>query len=366
MATTNERRSRPALPSLSVVRRKPDRQDTVEPPTHNPLVGCAVYRDGAIVERCDDWRRAAEVARAEGGFVWLGLFEPEEGEFGEIAEAFGLHPLAVEDAMSTHNRPKLERYDDNLFMVLKTARYVEHDELTAESEVIRTSEVMVFIGSYFAITVRHGNFGEFSNLRHRLENEDRDLLALGPAAVLYAICDVVVDRYLDVCNEVETDLDELEESVFSPRSKSKDVDRIYQLKRELLELRRAVTPLAVPLQSLAHRQLPLVPKKIRNYFRDVEDHLTRVRETVTGLDELLTSILQAQIARISLSENEDMRKITSWAAIFAVPTAIAGIYGMNFEFMPELKWEFGYPLVILVIVTICSLLYRGFKRSGWL
>lgn len=366
MTTSGERKPRTPLSPLSVVRRKPAMTEPAEKDPHNALMGCSVYRDGRVVEQCDDWRHAAQIAREQDGFVWLGLFEPEEGELNAVAAEFDLHPLPVEDAMNTHNRPKLERYDNMLFMVLKTARYVEHDELTAESEVVRTSEVMVFIGSYFAITVRHGNFGEFSKLRNRLENEDRELLALGPAAVLYAISDVIVDRYLDVCSEVETDLDELEESVFSPRSKRQDVDRIYQLKRELLELRRAIAPLAVPLQSLAHRPLPLVPKKIRNYFRDVEDHLTRVRETVNGLDELLTSILQAQIARLSLSENEDMRKITSWAAIFAVPTAIAGIYGMNFDFMPELHWRFGYPLVIAVIVVICLLLYRGFKRSGWL
>lgn len=366
--TSNDfaRRGRVPLNPLSVVRRKPTRVIRAQAPSRDAVMGLAVYRDGDVIHRGGSISEAADLARQEGGFVWLGLHEPTEAEFQQVAAEFGLHPLAVEDAVSPHNRPKLEDYDDTLFMVLKTARYVEHDELTATSEVIRTSEVMVFIGEYFAITVRHGNFGEFGGLRNRLEHEDRELLKLGPAAVLYAICDVIVDRYLDVCNEVETDLDELEASVFSPQRRNQDVGRIYQLKRELLELKRAVQPLSQPLQNLATRPMPLIPEPIRDYFRDVDDHLGRVRDTVSGLDELLGSILQASIARISLSENEDMRKITSWAAIGAVPTAIAGIYGMNFKHMPELEWSFGYPMIILVIITICVLLYRGFKRNNWL
>ncbi|WP_153505560.1 magnesium and cobalt transport protein CorA [Cumulibacter manganitolerans] len=366
--STNEQpwRSRVPLNPLAVVRRKPLAVVTSSEPRHDAVMGLAVYRDGAVIHRGGSYREAAELARNEGGFVWMGLHEPTQAELESVAAEFGLHPLAVEDAVSTHNRPKLEDYAGTLFMVLKTARYVEHDELTATSEVIGTSEVMVFIGPYFAITVRHGNFGEFGGLRNRLENQDRDLLKLGPAAVMYAICDVIVDRYLDVCTEVETDLDELEASVFSPQRKQQDVGRIYQLKRELLELKRAVGPLSMPLHNLATRPMPQIPDPIHDYFRDVNDHLGRVRDTISGLDELLSSILQASIARISLSENEDMRKITSWAAIGAVPTAVAGIYGMNFKHMPELGWRFGYPLIIAIIVAICVLLYRGFKRNHWL
>lgn len=365
-AEDQARRARAARSPLSVVRRKPIIRELAHAQTRDSIAGLAVYRDGDVLQRGGSFKAAAEFARNEGGFVWLGLHEPTEAEFEQVAAEFGLHPLVVEDAVTVHNRPKLEDYDGTLFMVLKTARYVEHDELTATSEVIRTSEVMVFVGSYFAITVRHGNFGEFGGLRNRLEHEDRDLLKLGPAAVMYAICDVIVDRYLEVCNEVETDLDELEASVFSPRRRHQDVGRIYQLKRELLELKRAVAPLALPLHSLSTRPIPLIPEPIQDYFRDVDDHLGRVRDTVSGLDELLGSILQASIARISMSQNADMRKITSWAAIGAVPTAIAGIYGMNFDFMPELRWRFGYPLIIAIIVVICVLLYRGFKRNNWL
>ncbi|MFV0533186.1 MAG: magnesium and cobalt transport protein CorA [Cumulibacter sp.] len=361
------RKNRNPLSGLPGIRRGNSPKGNPEPTVHHdPIVGLAVYRDGEVLSRGGECAAAAELARRENGFVWLGLHEPTAEEFETIANEFGLHPLSAEDAVMAHNRPKLEAYDDSLFMVMKTARYVEHAELTSTSEVIRTSEVMVFIGSYFAISVRHGDFGDLGELRDRLENHDTDLLRLGPAAVMYAIADVVVDRYLDVCVEVEEDLDELEASVFSPHRTNRDVERIYQLKRELLALKRAVTPLAIPFDNLANRPMRMVPAPIRDYFRDINDHLSKTRDTVAGLDELLTSILQASIARISLSENEDMRKITSWAAIAAVPTAIAGIYGMNFTVMPELDWRFGYPAVMLLMLTICVLLYRGFKRNHWL
>ncbi|RBY77991.1 magnesium and cobalt transport protein CorA [Blastococcus sp. TF02-09] len=327
------------------------------------VVDCAVYVDGrrqAPVEPGD----ALRVAREQGGFVWLGLYEPTEEELGALAEQYDLHPLAVEDAVFAHQRPKLERYDDALFMVLKTATYVEHEELTATSEVVDTGEVMVFLGAHYVITVRHGHHGELGDLRHRLE-EQHDLLCLGPAAVLYAVSDLVVDTFVEVAGAVEDDVDELEASVFSS-SRTDDVGRLYQLKRELMSLRRAVSPLEVPLQKLAERQIDVVPEAMRSYFRDVLDHAIRVRDQVAGLDELLTSILQASLARTQMADNEDMRRISAWAGIIAVPTAIAGIYGMNFEHMPELGWRYGYPAVLLVIALACVLLHRGFKRNGWL
>ena len=327
------------------------------------VVDCAVYVDGhrqAPVEPDE----ALRVAEASGGYVWLGLHEPTEEEFGALAQRYDLHPLAVEDAVFAHQRPKLERYDDALFMVLKTATYVEHEELTATSEVVDTGEVMVFVGAHYVITVRHGHHSELRDLRHRLE-EQRDLLCLGPAAVLYAVADLVVDTFVDVAAAVEDDVDELEASVFSP-SRTDDIGRLYQLKRELMSLRRAVSPLEVPLQKLAEREIDVVPDAIRSYFRDVLDHAIRVRDQVAAQDELLTSILQASLARTQMADNEDMRKISAWAGIIAVPTAIAGIYGMNFEFMPELEWRYGYFLVLAVIALACFLLHRGFKRNGWL
>ncbi|TWH71519.1 magnesium/cobalt transporter CorA [Modestobacter roseus] len=336
------------------------RETTRETP--DPLVDCAVYVRG---ERHDvEPDRALEVARELGGYVWLGLFEPTEEELSAIAEHYGLHPLAVEDAVYAHQRPKLERYDDALFMVLKTARYVEHDELTATSEVVMTGEIMVFVGADHVITVRHGHHGELSQLRKALEQQP-DLLCHGPAAVLYGIADHVVDDFVEVAEAVEDDVEELEVSVFSPE-RTDDTPRIYQLKRELMQLRRAVGPLELPLSALADRPLELVPEGMRSYFRDVQDNALRTRDQVAGLDELLSNILQAALARISVAQNEDMRKISAWAGIIATPTLIAGVYGMNFEYMPELDEVWGYPAAVLLMVAVCFGLYRGFKRSGWI
>jgi magnesium transporter len=370
--------SSPGTPGASL--RLPDsapRRSTITPrprptaqqkaPTRAPGVGavidCAVYVDGVRQEPVPP-KDALRVATERGGFVWLGLYTPSEEELTEIAGQYGLHPLAVEDAVYAHQRPKLDRYDDALFMVLKTATYVEHEQLTATSEVVGTGEVMVFLGAHYVITVRHGDHGGLTELRHRLEDEP-DLLARGPASVLYAIADHVVDVFVEVAGSVEQDVDELEASVFSPE-RTDDIGRLYQLKRELMQLRRAVSPLEVPLAKLADRQIDAIPDEMRSYFGDVLDHAIRVRDQVSSLDELLTSILQASLARTSLADNEDTRKISAYAGIIAVPTAIAGIYGMNFRYMPELHWKYGYPLVLVLIVGLCIVLYRGFKRSGWL
>jgi magnesium transporter len=333
------------------------------PPGMDPVVDCAVYVGGHRQEPIPP-AESLRVATERGGFVWLGLFEPTEAEFGSIAQRYRLHPLAVEDAVYAHQRPKLEQYDDALFMVLKTARYVEHEHLTATSEVVDTGEVMVFLGASYVITVRHGEHGGLSDLRSRLE-EQPDLLCHGPSSVLYAVADLVVDTFVEVASAVDEDVEELEASVFSPE-RTDDIGRLYQLKRELMSLRRAVAPLEVPLQKLAERQVEVVPDAMRSYFRDVLDHAIRVRDQVATLDELLTSILQASLARTSLADNEDTRKISAWAAMIAVPTLITGVYGMNFEFMPELQWHYGYLFVLLVIVLACLALYRGFKRNGWL
>ncbi|MDP5185291.1 magnesium/cobalt transporter CorA [Blastococcus sp. BMG 814] len=341
----------------------PQQRRTTRRPADGAVVDCAVYVGGERQEAVapDD---ALRVAEERDGFVWLGLYSPSEEELGAIAARYDLHPLAVEDAVFAHQRPKLEPYDDALFMVLKTATYVEHEELTATSEVVDTGEVMIFLGPRYVITVRHGEHGGLTGLRQRLE-EQRDLLCLGPSAVLYAVADLVVDTFVEVAAAVEEDVEELEASVFSPE-RTDDIGRLYQLKRELMALRRAVSPLEVPLQKLAERPVDVVPDAMRSYFRDVLDHAIRVRDQVGGLDELLTSILQASLARTTMADNEDMRKISAYAGIIAVPTAIAGIYGMNFEHMPELEWRYGYPLVLLVILGAIVLLYRGFKRNGWL
>jgi magnesium transporter len=327
------------------------------------VIDCAVYVDGER-QAPVAYDEALRAAVDKGGFVWLGLYEPTEAELEGIAAVYGLHPLAVEDAVEAHQRPKLDNYDDSLFMVLKTARYVEHDALTATSEVVNTGEVMVFLGSHYVITVRHGDHGGLAKLRHNLEGQT-DLLRLGPASVLYAVTDLVVDHFVEVAEAVEDDVEELETSVFSP-SRTDDTPRIYQLKRELMQLRRAVQPLELPLTSLADRPNDLVPDAMRSYFRDVQDHAIRVRDQVAGLDELLSNILQAALARISVAQNDDMRRISSYAGLIAAPTLVAGVYGMNFEEMPELSWSFGYPFALLLMAALCYLLYRGFKRNGWL
>ena len=365
---------RPARPSLRKggVRMDTGPYDTTrDPATPSAVVDCAVYRGGSRMEFTHPLtpQEAMRQVRRDGGFVWIGLHEPTEAEFAGIASEFGLHPLAVEDAVQAHQRPKLERYDDSLFTVFKTIHYIEHDRLTANSEVVETGEVMCFTGKDFFITVRHGGQGSLRALRHRLQ-DDPELLAKGPSAVLHAIADHVVDGYIAVADAVQDDIDEVETEVFSPGRKGTprgtDAGRIYQLKREVLEFKRAVSPLLRPMQLLSERPMRLVDPDIQKYFRDVADHLARVQEQVIGFDELLNSILQANLAQASVAQNEDMRKITSWAAIIAVPTMVCGVYGMNFDYMPELRWTFGYPLVIGVISVACVVLYRGFRRNGWL
>ncbi|WP_256106316.1 magnesium and cobalt transport protein CorA [Streptomyces sp. ODS05-4] len=344
---------------------------TRDPSASTAVVDCAVYRDGRRQpgERCLTPREAMRRVRDDGGFVWIGLHEPTEKEFAGIAAEFGLHPLAVEDAVHAHQRPKLERYDDTLFTVFKTIHYVEHAELTATSEVVETGEVMCFTGQDFVITVRHGGQGSLRSLRHRMEGEP-ELLAKGPSAVLHAIADHVVDGYIAVADAVQTDIDQIEIDVFSPPAKGStrgaDTGRIYQMKREMLEFKRAVTPLLRPMQLLSERPMRLVDPDIQKYFRDVADHLARVQEQVVGFDELLNSILQANLAQATVAQNEDMRKITSWAAIVAVPTAVCGVYGMNFDHMPELHWRYGYPMVLVGIIGVCLAIHRTLKRNGWL
>ncbi|MEU6251628.1 magnesium and cobalt transport protein CorA [Streptomyces sp. NPDC047043] len=351
-----------------LARRRPrvDLSHPARSPLGSSVVNCVTYREGVRVPGGSDLVDAVERVRKNGdGFVWLGLHEPTDQEFAGIAELFDLHPLAVEDAVEAHQRPKLERYGETLFAVFKTVCYVEHEQLTATSEVVNTGEIMVFVGEDFVITVRHGRHGSLGPLREGLE-ADPDQLAKGPAAVLHAIADHVVDDYLNVTDSVQADIDQVEADVFAENGARADPGRIYQMKRELLELKRAVVPLARPVEDLATRPIRVIDPEIQAYFRDVLDHLMRAKEQIASFDELLNSILQAHLAQVTVAQNEDMRKITAWAAVIAVPTMVCGVYGMNFDHMPELHWRFGYPLVIGVISVACLALYRGFRRNGWL
>ena len=329
------------------------------------VVDCALYLDGK--RQPGDWNFAEALAAArteENGFVWLGLHEPELSEMTEIAASYGLHELAVEDAVKAQQRPKLERFGEVSFLVLRTARYCEHTELTENSEVVETGQVMLFIGPHFLISVRHGDACRLAPVREELEAR-QELLLHGPWAVAYAITDRVVDLYLEVADQLEDDMDVLETEVFDRQTTGR-IQRIYQLKRELVEFKRAVMPLQRPLLALTTQMNRDVPKEVRRYFRDVQDHLSRTVEQVNSYDDLLNSILQARLAQVTVDQNNDMRKIAAWAAIAAVWTAIAGIYGMNFEFMPELKMAYGYPVVLALMLTISLTLYRWFRRNDWL
>ncbi|MEU3852545.1 magnesium and cobalt transport protein CorA [Streptomyces sp. NPDC029554] len=351
-----------------LARRRPrvDLSHPARSPLGSSVVNCVSYRDGVRTPMRGDLVDVVErVRKHREGFVWLGLHEPTDQEFAGIAELFDLHPLAVEDAVEAHQRPKLERYGETLFAVFKTVCYVEHEELTATSEVVNTGEIMVFVGHDFVITVRHGRHGSLGPLREELESDPQQL-AKGPSAVLHAIADHVVDDYLTVTDSVQLDIDQVETDVFAQDGARADPGRIYQLKRELLELKRAVVPLSRPLEDLATRPIRAVDPEIQAYFRDVSDHLLRAKEQIAAFDELLNSILQAHLAQVTVAQNEDMRKITAWAAIIAVPTMVCGVYGMNFDHMPELHWRYGYGMVIGVISVACLSLYRMFRRSGWL
>ena len=326
-------------------------------------VDWALYRDG-LRQEPEDFRAAVEAARDGRGFLWIGLHEPTGTQLEQLGEVFGLHPLALEDAANPRQRPKFERHDEAVFLALRTLAYVSHDDRHEGGDVVETGAVMVFLGEHFVATVRHGRHASMAGLRRRLE-EDPQQLAFGPSSVLHAVADKVVDDYLAVTDAVQQDIEEIESRVFAPRA-STDIERIYQLKRDVIEMKRTVGPVAAPLRELGERPRRLVHPEIREYFRDVEDHLARVREQVASFDELLTTILQAGLARLSVAENEDMRKISAWVAIAAVPTMIAGIYGMNFDYMPELQQKWGYYSIMTLMAVICGTMYRGFKRNGWL
>jgi len=323
------------------------------------IVNCRVYKDG---RRCPGEytpETAARASRADHDtFVWIGLHEPTPDEFESVRREFNLHELAVEDAIKAHQRPKLERYEDSLFLVLKTARYISAEE------VVEFGEILLFVGASFLVAVRHGEASGLQQLRQSLEARE-DFLRLGPSAVLHAIVDRVVDDYIPVIQGVDDDIEEVEEQVFS-FDRANPVERIYYLKREVLDFRRATAPLLAPLMQLSTQPLPHVCSDVRPYFRDVHDHLLRINEQIDAFRDLLTSVIEANLTQVSVRQNEDMRKISAWVAIAAVPTMIAGIYGMNFQYMPELASPLGYPIVMGLIVSISVGLYLCFRRWNWL
>ena len=325
------------------------------------LVDCAHYRDGKRQhEGALDLERAAEVAsKAESGeFVWIGLHEPAPGDLANLSRLFDLHELAIEDAERMHQRPKIEDYDRGYFIVLRTAHYHE------EAEEVHFGEIHVFAGPGYVATVRHGPGSELGPARRRLEARP-DLLALGPAAAVWAILDKVVDDYFPVVEGIEDDIEEVEDDVFDDDQPA-PTERIYHLKREVIEFHRAAWPLLNPLDALERGAYLAVPDELRRFFRDVHDHARRIDEQVNSQRELLTSILEANLALVSVNQNEIVKKISSIAAIIAAPTLIASIYGMNFTDMPELDWSYGYPMALAAMGVLALALGIFFRRIRWL
>lgn len=321
------------------------------------IVDYAIYEGGHRVRDKIPLDELQERCTIGHGFAWIGLYEPTAEEFAAVTGEFDLHPLAVEDAIDAHQRPKLERYGDSLFLVLKTARW------DAEADDVRFGEVLIFVGDDFIISVRHGG-NSLHDVREDLELHP-DLLEAGPSAALYAIVDSIVDGYEPVVESLDASIGGIERDVFSG-SRRNPAERIFDRKRDVLELYGAIVPLLEPMEILARAGFPEINPATKPYFRDVHDHLLREYGRVQQLREVLTSILTANLTQASIRQNEDVRKISAWAAIIAVPTLITGIYGMNFDHMPELGWRFGYPSALAVMLTICGLLYWRFRTSGWL
>jgi magnesium transporter len=325
------------------------------------IVDSAHYKDGARQHEAPlTLERAAELAKGAGTgeFVWIGIHEPEPGDLGRLRSLFGLHELATEDAQNPHQRPKIEDYDQHAFIVLKTAHYHE------DREIVHFGEIHMFAAPGYVITIRHGPGSELATARQRLESRP-DLLRLGAGSAVWAVLDKVVDDYIPVVDAIEDDVEEVEKDVFNDDVPAPTA-RIYNLKREVIEFHRAVWPLLTPLQDLEEGAYEQIPEELRSYFRDVGDHARRVDEQVTAQRELLTSVLQANLALVSVNQNVVVKRISAIAGIVAVPTFIASVYGMNFDNMPELRWHLGY-LYALGLMAVCVVgLVTFFRRIDWI
>jgi magnesium transporter len=333
----------------------PDALDRTSPA---PVIDCAAYCGGVRVADVGIEQIRGALERDD-QFVWLGLYEPEEDTLRSVQRQFGLHDLAIEDAYNAHQRPKLELYEDSVFVVLRTVH------LAPAPRHLEFGETHIFLGRNYVVTVRHGSVRSHIGVRQRCESTPQ-LLAKGPGYVLYALMDFVVDQYLPIVQQIEEEVEDLEEIIFGESESGDATARVYRLKRDLLALRRTISPLVEVCNRLMRFDLPHIPEDTRVYFRDVYDHIVRLNETIDAQRELLTTALEAHLSIMSHTQNEHMKRITAWAAMIAVPTMIAGIYGMNFRNMPELSWSYGYYASIAVMGVACAGLYAGFKRSGWL
>ncbi|HWM77524.1 MAG TPA: magnesium/cobalt transporter CorA [Methylomirabilota bacterium] len=322
------------------------------------VVACVAYADG---KRLGDVAipDISEALKQPGVFVWVGLHDPSSELLLEIQKEFGLHDLAVEDAQLAHQRPKLEQYGDSIFVVLRPAI------LSSDEQRVELGETHLFVGPRYIVSVRHGATPSYTAVRARCESTPA-LLVKGPGFVLYAIMDFVVDQYFPVMDALGDQLERLEDEIFSQTFDRTTVHRIYDLKRNMLTVKRAVSPLVDVCNRLMRFDQPLIPEDTRPYFRDVYDHAIRINEHVDTLRELLTGALEAHLSLTAVAQNDAMKKLAGWAAIIGVPTMVAGVYGMNFKFMPELEWRYSYPTVMAGMAALCVYLYYRFKRSGWL
>lgn len=359
------RRYLPPLRPTTVTRTTPASRRTARrwATTPDSLVAWGWYVQG-LRQDTDDLNLAAARARTGDGFVWLGLKDPTDDDMASFARQFDLHPLAIEDAVEGHSRSKLEQFGDTLFAVISTVAYVDHVSIMETSEIVSTGQIMVFVGRNFVMTVRRGENTPLYKLRAELETEPGDL-AVGPSYVFYKVLDRIVDDYMDVVAAFEDDIDEAEEDIFGTQGVH-EIDRVYNLKRELIEFKRAVVPLGAPLAALATRGYPAIPAESRAYFREVADHHTDAREAILSFDEVLATILQAGLARIGVVDNQDMRKLSAAVAILAVPTTIGAVYGMNFDNMPELHTQNGYFVILGVMFLGMLATYLWFRKNKWL
>jgi magnesium transporter len=323
----------------------------------NEVVNCAAYSQGRRVTNVE-LHDVHEVLKDANQFVWIGLQEPSADVLKSVQEEFGLHELAVEDASNAHQRPKVELYGDSIFVVLRTVQMNKDHH-------VEFGETHFFVGPNFIVTIRHGASVTYANVRSRCESTPQ-LLSKGQGFVLYALMDFIVDQYFPVIHELEQDLQVVEDKVFKEKPSRTTTEHIYQLKRELLEVKRIISPLVDICNRLMRFDIKCISEETRPYFRDVYDHAIRINEVVDNTRELLNTALEANFSLISISQNDVSKKFAAWAAILAVPTMVAGFYGMNFRFMPELQWHFGYPLVVFFTISACVLVYYFFRRSGWL
>jgi len=325
------------------------------------LISCVAYQNGHKLADIPADDISEYVSRPD-CFVWVALFEPSMEELEEMADEFGLHELAVDDARHGHQRPKIEEYGDSLFAVLHT---IEREKDENGDEVYATGEVDIFVGPNYVLTVRHRTQVGFAAVRARSEREP-ELLAHGSGYVFYAVMDNVVDRYFPIIDSLETELETIEEQIFERNAARSNIQSLYALKQRLMRLKHAVDPLMEATGRLYGGRVPQVCSGMGEYFRDVYDHLHRIHASIEGIREMLTTAIQVNLGMISLAESEVTKRLAAWAAIIAVPTMVAGIYGMNFKNMPELEWSFGYPLVVGVMLLADVYLYFHFRKLKWL